>query len=127
MIYDDRMMFKRRRWFKIFEITITYNHVAQANLTKGVFFATIEIINSGGYENASLKNIPNKDATKAKKMIDQKIRLVHTKDKGFTIADDKKVQKLEKSLNRLMELLRKKRINKREFNKRKKILLRKIS
>ena len=48
-IYDDRIVFKKRGFIKKEEVTIAYTQIAQANLRSGLMFATIEVINSGGF------------------------------------------------------------------------------
>jgi len=122
-IYDDRIVFKKRGFIKKEEVTIAYTQIAQANLRSGLMFSTIEIINSGGFENAIIKHVPNKDAKRAKNIIDRKIREVHSKpehnlNKNSTISDI-----LEKSLSRVDELYKKGRLTKKEHTKKRNEIL----
>ena len=122
-IFDDRIVFMKRSFIKREEITIAYMQIAQANLRSGLMFSTIEIINSGGFENAIIKHVPNKDAKRAKNIIDRKIREVHSKsehnlNKNSTISDI-----LEKSLSRIDELYKKGRLTKKEHIKKRNEIL----
>jgi hypothetical protein len=129
-IYEDFLVFKKRKWFNVSEVTITFNHIAQANIIKGLFFSTLEIVSSGGYENASLNHVLNKYAKKAKKIIDQKIYRMGTtggNKKQFEHHEDHQIDKFEKSLGRLKELLNRGKISKKEYETKRKKLLKTIS
>ncbi len=127
-IYDDYIVFRKRKWFTVTEITITYNHIAQANLIKGVFFSELQIINSGGSENAVIKYVLNKPAVKAKKILDQKIYRYQATggDKRKYEAKPHAVDTFEKSLARLHELVNKGKISEREFEKKKRELIKSL-
>lgn len=121
-VYDDYILYRRRNWFVVREITIPYKQVAQVDLTRGIFFSEFEIAISGN-ETRTLKvnYVINKDALKAKKIIDQKVHMIHNQDEKLN--SNVGVKNLEKSLARLTELLEKKKINKKEFEKKRKELL----
>ncbi|KKU30803.1 MAG: hypothetical protein UX44_C0012G0013 [candidate division WWE3 bacterium GW2011_GWA1_46_21] len=117
-IYDDLMVFKKRGLIRKHEVSISYNHVSQIYLRRGLFYSDLEIINTGGIESIFIRYVLNKPAEMAKKVIDRKIHFAHQRQKGITtVADDRnEVMKLERSLQRLEELLSKGRISKREYN-----------
>lgn len=127
-IYEDMVVFRKRRWFTVDEMTITFNHVAQASLRTGILFATLEITTSGGYQNPSIPHLFNKQAKKVQKMIEQKIYRLHAKGtkKDFRAEEDTEIAKIEKSLNRLQELLKKGSISKKEYEKKRKKLVKSI-
>lgn len=123
-IFEDVITFRKRKWFSVDEMTITYNHIAQSNLQQGVFFSTIEITTSGGgSENPSIRCVLNKDAKKAQKIIEQKIYRAHATNhdkEEFKAEKETEVLKMEKSLSRLKELLLKGKISEKEFEKKRK-------
>ena len=125
-IYDDLLLFKIRKWFNVDENTITYNHIAQVSLKNGVWFSTIQIITSGGFDNPLIPHILKKHAKKAKGIIEEKVQRTHISgpDKEeFEAREDTKLIEYEKSLSRLKELNRRGRISDNEFEKKKKKLL----
>lgn len=122
-IFEDLISFRKRKWFNVDEMTVTYNHIAQANLKRGVFFSTLEIITSGGSDNPSIRCIINKDAKKAHKIIEQKIYRAHATNQAkeeFKAEKETEVVKMEKSLSRLKELLLKGKISEKEYEKKRK-------
>lgn len=128
-IFEDIIVFRKRHWFSVDEMTITYNHIAQANLNAGIWFSTIEIITSGGSQNTSIHSILKKYAVKAQKIIEQKIYRAHstkTEKSEFKAKKDTKVSSIEKSLSRLRELKRRGKISEREFENKRKQLLKSI-
>ncbi|HSX39131.1 MAG TPA: hypothetical protein VLI92_00890 [Candidatus Saccharimonadales bacterium] len=116
-VYDDALIFRKRSLIRIRETTIAYSHIVQVNLIRGIFFARLEIINNG-VENIDLKFVSKSLASKAKKLIDQKIYFAHAKEKADQPITSITVNDVEKSLNRLKELLSKGVIGQREYEKR---------
>ncbi|KKS15978.1 MAG: hypothetical protein UU77_C0040G0003 [candidate division WWE3 bacterium GW2011_GWC1_41_7] len=122
LVYDDLLVYRKRRFFRINEITIAYAHIAQVFLVRGIFFASLEIDTSAG-QNVKIKYIPKKIAIKAKTIIDRKIYNSLAKHKSDPVTTISHPEAFEKSLNRLRELLSKGKITKREFEQRKSHLL----
>lgn len=128
-IYEDYIVFWNRFWLTTKEITITYKQIAQVNITKGIWFSRLHIISSGGYEEAEIKCVLNKKAIRAKRIIEQKLHRSHapTKQrKEFKHKKIYKIDKLEKSLNRLRELVNKGKLTEREYEKKRKKMLKSI-
>lgn len=121
-IYDDLLSYKKRSWFKLKEITMSYNQIAQSTLQTGIFFATLEIITTGT-DDIIIKYIDKKSGKKAKKIIDQKLYHAHSKLHPDVETDKSKMNTYEKSVNRLKELLNKGRITEKEYEKKKDRLL----
>ena len=42
-IFDDILLYRKRKLFSVSEITVAYSHIAEVNLKRGIFFATLEI------------------------------------------------------------------------------------
>ncbi len=126
-IYDDLMIYKRRR--KLIyqdEITINYNHIVNVYVHKGLVFSKFEIVMAGAHKPVTIKGIWNKQARKAKNFMDKKIYQVHNKQELFDkprAHSAKQIDNFEMSLNRLKELLNQGRISQKEYNKKKKDLL----
>lgn len=127
-IYEDFIVFRKRKWFTVQEITIPYNQIAQANLVSGVFFSMLQIIDSGGSDGVSLNYVLNKQAKKAKKLLDQKIYRYHVTggDKRQFEAKPHALDSFEKSLSRLHELMLKGKISERDFEKKKRNLIKSL-
>ena len=128
-IYEDYMVFRDRHWLTVKETTITYKQIAQVNITTGIFFSTLHVISSGGFEETEVKYILNKQAVKAKKLVEQKLHRAHAPSKqrkSFKHKKEHKVDKFEKSLNRLRELVNKGKLSEKEYEKRRKRLLESI-
>ncbi len=121
-MYDDKMVFKTRTLFKISEVTVSYNHISQVFLTRGLVFGTLEIINTGGVKDIVIKAIPKKEAVKVKKIIDKKIHQVHASP-DIVKSGKQNLVNVEKSLNRLEELFRREKITEKEYNKKRKKVL----
>lgn len=121
-IYDDLLLYKKRKLLSIKEITISYNQISQVTLNKGIFFASLEIVTTGT-DDLVIKYISKKDAVHAKKIIDQKIYHSHAKHHEESYEQKAAPIKVEKSIARLQELLQRGNINQSEFEKRKKELL----
>ena len=125
-VYEDHVVYKKRFWFTTDEITVTYNHIAQANTQKGVFFTKLTLINSGGAENIEIKYVLNHQAIKAKKIIDQKIHQAYitSSPKGeFQHKKTEVIDTFERGLGRLKELLARGSITQKEFEKKRKQML----
>ncbi|PIS22216.1 hypothetical protein COT50_03180 [candidate division WWE3 bacterium CG08_land_8_20_14_0_20_41_10] len=77
-VYDHSMVLERRRLpFRKEEVTVSYSHVSQVNLIKDLFFAHLEIINTGGFENILIRYVGKRKGSEAKKIIDAKIHSTH--------------------------------------------------
>ncbi len=124
-VYDDLLIYKRRKWFVVKEITVSYHHIHQIILSKGIFFATIVIETASGAD-IILKFVNKKLAIQAKKIIDQKIYHSHAKHTPNKSNDHNSIKTYEKSLNRLKELEKRGDITEKEFQKKKDEMLRTI-
>jgi hypothetical protein len=127
-IYDDLLIYKKRRFFKVNEVTISYSHGVRVNLNKGIFFASLEIVTSAD-ENIIIKFIRRNKAIKAKLIIDHKIYgalAKHRIEKSVTDIQPESSHNFEKSLARLNELLATRKITQKEFKQKKAQLLRKL-
>ncbi|MBI2414539.1 hypothetical protein HYV31_01690 [candidate division WWE3 bacterium] len=125
-IHEDFIVLWSRHWFTVNEYTITYKHIVRAHLIKRIFFSNLQIMDSTGNENAIIKHVWNSDAIKAKKLIDQKINLVHSSEMNRKELESRgvaEIDNLEKSLGRLKELVAKGRLSEKEYEKRKKTML----
>lgn len=128
-IYDNNMVYERRRLpFHKEETTISYNHVSQVNLIKDLFFAHLEIINTGGVENILIRYVGKRAGKEAKNIIDAKIHKTHgvytphhneQKHETTPIEIASKTHPVidEKALIRYKDLLNQGRISKMEYNK----------
>lgn len=129
-IYDNAMVMERRRLpFRKEETTISYSHVSQVNLIKDLFFAHLEIINTGGVENILIKYVSKKKGKEAKRVIDAKIHTTHgayaphSQDTQSTMngldAPHGSSEQIidDKALMRYKDLLNQGRISKTEYNK----------
>lgn len=126
-IYDDSITYKKRRKvFWVDEITASYNHMVQVNLHKGIWFAKLEFVNTGA-EDIVIKGVWKGPASKAKKIVDQKVYQAHNKDHHSIDPKEKhQITNIERGIQRLKELHNKGKISDRDFKKRKKQLLKKI-
>jgi hypothetical protein len=122
LIYDDILIYKKRKLFGVREMTISYNQISQVTLYKNLFFGHLEI-NTAGTGDIIVRFLPKAMATKAKRIIDNKVYHSHAKHQGSTQSDTAQVQRYEKSVSRLKELKEKGQINEREFSKKKKEFL----
>lgn len=128
-IYDNAMVLERRRLlFHKEETTISYGHVSQVNLVKDLFFADLEIINTGGIESILIKYVGKKQGKEAKRIIDAKIHTTHgvyvhgQQTQTTSISADSAVREQtqiidDKALTRYKDLLNQGRITKSEYNK----------
>ncbi|MFA5776209.1 MAG: hypothetical protein WC988_01480 [Patescibacteria group bacterium] len=129
-VYDHAMVFERRRLlFHKEEITISYSHVSQVNLIKDLFFAHLEIINTGGFENILIRYVRKGKGSEAKRIIDAKIHTTHgayaphqgqerQQRGGLDGLPNHTEQVIDnKTLVRYKDLLNQGRISKIEYNK----------
>jgi hypothetical protein len=135
-IYENKMVYRaREKFIRVIEITISYNHVAQVYLTKGIYFATLEIINTGGVKDIIIKYVPKSKAEQAKRIIDSKIHMLKndpfqtSKEEPKTLKQkynhnrEVHVEPVEIALSRLDELLIRRKITKKEYEKKRKSIL----
>jgi len=108
------------------EVTISYNQIARVTLTKGIFFAFMELETTGS-DNILIRYISKSKGSYAKTIIDQKIYRSHAKHSSAPDIVENEVMSFEKSVNRLNELLNTGRISESEFKKRKDELVKKIN
>lgn len=123
-VYDDLLVYRKRKFFRLKEVTMAYSHIVRIDLERGLFFATLNIF-THAHEHITVKFIGKKDAIKAKKIIDQKIYSA-SKHKG----EEEKVSSIsldyERSLGRLNELLNRGKLTKKEYSRKKADLLKKL-
>jgi hypothetical protein len=124
-VYDDLLIYKKRHWFVVKEITISYNQIAQVILTRGIIFATLKV-ETTGEDDIIVKYVRKKKAVQAKKIIDQKIFHSHAKHSPNQGTETNDIKQYEKSLNRLKELVNKDVISEREYEKKKDQLLKNL-
>jgi hypothetical protein len=123
LIYDDLLIYKKRRFFVFREITISYNQIARVTLTNGIFFAHLEIETTGA-DKIIVKFISKKKGRYAKSIVDQKIYRSHAKHNPIQEQTTSLVGSYEKSLSRLGELVSKGIISKAQYQRKKHDLLR---
>jgi hypothetical protein len=126
-LYDDFIVFKRRKWILVREMTISYSQIAQVNLHRILYLSHLEI-RSTGTDDIMIKFLFTPQAKKAKKIIDRKIHEAH-RGHGMSASnarEDKHVVEFERSLNRLRELVHRGQISEREYKQKKKNLLKKL-
>ena len=121
-IFDDLLLYKKRRLFSSKEITISYNQISQITLNKGIFFARLDIVTTGT-EDIFINFVNKKIADQAKKIIDQKIYRSHAKHHEELKGKNASQENLEKSIARLQELLIRGHISEKEYNKKKNAIL----
>ncbi|MFC1700114.1 hypothetical protein ACFLZ4_00510 [Patescibacteria group bacterium] len=121
-IHDDLLIYKKRKWFVVREMTISYTQVARFTLARGIFFAHINIITTGADE-MEIKFVSKKDAAQAKSIVDQKIYRAHAKHNISKQEGGGGIGSFEKTMNRLKELQTKGKISEKEYEKKKKDLL----
>lgn len=124
-VYDDLLIYRKRNWFRLREATISYNQVSGVETTHGIFFASIEIY-STGIENIKIKFVSKALARHAKKIIDQKIYHSHAKHQTTPAASIDSTKNYELGVNRLKELLAKEMITEKEYEIRRKDLLKQV-
>lgn len=129
LVYDDLLIYRKRRFLKLNEVTISYSHIVRVNLIRGIIFASLEIVTSAD-ENVIVKYIPKDKAIRAKKIIDQKIYGALAKHKTDISSqhgsENREAVEFEKSLHRINELRAKDRITQKEYKHKKAELLKNI-
>ena len=60
------------------KMMLPYDRIAQVNLHRGVFAATLEIINKGGTGNLTVKGLNKDDGERAKRLIEEAILAAQT-------------------------------------------------
>lgn len=121
-IYDDLIIYKKRSWFRHREITISYNQIARVTLTNGILFAGIELETTGA-DKIIVRFVSKSKSAYAKTIIDQKIYRSHAKHAVAPDKNESEVNSYEKSVQRLKELLNSGRITEREFEAKRRDLL----
>lgn len=121
-VYDDLLIYKKRSWFKVREITISYNQIARVTLTRGILFSGIELETTGA-DKIVVRFVSKGKSAYAKTIIDQKIYRSHAKHNVAPDKNESEVNSYEKSVQRLKELLNSGRISEKEFEQRRKELL----
>jgi len=91
---------------------LSYENIAQVNITRGILTADIEIVNKGGSGNLMIKAVKKKDADKAKELIDQKRKSILNKQNSTSNSADE--------IKKLSELRDQGVITEEEFNAKKK-------
>ena len=124
-IYNDLLIYKKRKLFLIKEITISYGQISQVTLNKGIFFASLEVVTTGT-DDFLIRFVPKKIALQAKKIIDQKIYQSHSKHHDEPSQEKSTPTKVEKSLTRLHELVQKGQISQKEYNLKKEQLIKSL-
>ncbi len=129
-LYDDRLVYKKRHILTHDEFSISYNQIAQVNLISFIYlFAHIEIATTAYTKFIKVHWVMKGKARRAKKIIDEKVHQAHRKQQSLPGDKSQKggiyVKDFELSLKRLKELLSTSKITQREFNRKKKHLLKK--
>lgn len=125
-LYDDILIYRKRHYLVVEEVTLSYSHIVQVNLMRGIFLSTLEIINTG-VKNIKIKYIYSWEAAMAKKLIDQKIYFSLAKEKPKESQHyAQEIHNYEKSLNRLKELMSSGRITRGEFEQKRKEILKRV-
>lgn len=128
-IYTDYVVFRKRSWFTVEEVTMTTSNIVQAHLKKGLFFSTLEVMNSSGADIAEIKHVWNPHAIKAKQILDQKLYQMHTAGTNRGEVENtphEQLDSLEKTLNRMKELVARGKISQREFEQKRQKLLKQV-
>jgi len=90
-----------------------------------MLFAHLEIVTTGT-DDLIVKFLGKKTGVKAKKILDQKLYHAHSKLHPEGEFDKSKMNIYEKGLNRYRELLNRGKISKKEYEQKKKDLLRRV-
>jgi len=128
-IFTDYVVFRKRAWFNVEEVTVTTSNIVQVHLRKGILFSTLVVMNSSGSDVAEIKHIWNPKAIKAKQILDQKLYQIHTTGfvkKEFENAPHAQLDNFEKTLGRLKELLQRGKITQKEFDEKRQGMLKKV-
>lgn len=122
-IFDQHLVYKHRTFLKKYETTIPYTSISKVYLTEGVFFSEVEIVAPGLKEDIRLKFTPKRASRISKFLIDEKIKDFTGKSKP---RDLENIEKIEKYISRLHELLKEKKIDKKELHQRREEFFKKI-
>ena len=128
-IYDDYLTLRRRKWFNVEEVTMTTSNVVQVNLVAGVFFSTIQIVNSSGAQDVRIHHVWKPSAKKAKAILDQKLQqelVAGIDEREFRQPTQTYLGDYEKSLNRMRELVRKGKMTESEYERRRQRMLKEL-
>ncbi|RJR27841.1 SHOCT domain-containing protein [candidate division WWE3 bacterium] len=117
-IHDDILVYRRRKWIWVKEISISYNQISQVTLNRGIFFSSLDIITTGT-DDIILKYVSTAHAIKAKKILDQKIYHSHAKHQQIETGSRIALSDYERTLNRLRELLAKGQISEKDYERKK--------
>jgi hypothetical protein len=74
-VTDEGVEIFIRKAFKKITSNLSFDRIAQVNISQGMMYSKIEIINQGGAGNIILENFNKADAETAKKIIEENIRL----------------------------------------------------
>lgn len=124
-IHDDLLLYKKLNILSSREITISYNQISQITLNLGILFASLDIVTTGT-DDIAIKFLKKSAASKAKKIIDQKIYHSHAKHHEVDAEEKQSSTRIEKSIARLEELLAHGTINKREYEHKKNQLMKEL-
>ncbi|MFC1722174.1 hypothetical protein ACFL0C_00845 [Patescibacteria group bacterium] len=125
ILYDNHITYKKRHILTHDEFSVTYNHISQINIIRFIYlYAHIEIVTTAPRV-VLVKWIPKGKAKKAKDIIDHKVYLANKRHARDQNEQSVFVEDFELSLRRLNELVNTGKISKREFNHRRKQLLKK--
>ena len=124
-IYEDLLIYKKGHLFGSKESTISYGQISQIILSKGIFFANIQIVTTGN-DDIVVNWVNKKLASTAKKIIDQKIYQSHSKHSDAAEKVGETHINVEKALSRLKELVVKGHLSEKEYQKKKNDLLKSV-
>jgi len=77
------------------KMTLPYDRIAQVNLHRGVFAATLEVINKGGAGNLVVKGLAKDEAEQAKSLIEERIRPTAEGAPGAQVGENSLVSELQ--------------------------------
>lgn len=122
-VYDQHLVYKHRTFIRKYETTIPYTSISKVYLTEGIFFSEVEIVAPGLKEDIRLKFTPKRGSRISKFLIDEKIKDFTGKSKE---KDLETIRKIENYIERVHELKKEKKINKKEAHKRREDFFKKI-
>jgi hypothetical protein len=74
VITEDAVQGEVIKGGKRIKMHLPYDRIAQVNLVRGVFSATLELVNKGGTDNLTVEGLNKGEAEEAKNLIEAKIR-----------------------------------------------------
>ncbi|MEX2437690.1 MAG: SHOCT domain-containing protein [Candidatus Babeliales bacterium] len=116
-ILEDEVCGEVLRVGKRNKMHLSYENIAQVNISRGVLTADIEIINKGGSGNLIIKSVNKSEAEKAKALIDQKKLNVRSE------AQSQPTTSSADEIKKFAELRDQKIISEEEFENKKKSIL----